>query len=165
MVREAKGEDVMRGAWIIVLGMALAFSLSGCGGKNELLQGTYRFEKVHYLSLLSSSTKDYVNSLNEDTEYVIHEDVFRIIGPEETMELESPEYVREEVKESSGFIDLDKVLQDIDAVRYVICDKDGNRSRWSLYVSGESLWIGRHNDLPDGRELLFDLYIIRKTGP
>jgi hypothetical protein len=53
----------------------------------------------------------------------------------------------------------------MDAIRYVICDKDGNRSRWSLYVSGKSLWIGRHNDLPDGKELLFDLYSIRKTGP
>jgi len=52
--------------------------------------GKYKFEKVSYLSPLSSSTIDYVNKRMAGTTYIIEEDLFKIEFADSTVEISSP---------------------------------------------------------------------------
>ena len=98
------------------------------------IYGTYKFEKVSYLSPLSSSTIDFVNDQMEDTKYTIQADLFKVESKEYTVEFSSPKYVKEKVQKDSSVLssDIDTLIcSDVD-YQYTIYDKDGNKAKWRL---------------------------------
>lgn len=155
----------MRRILMLTAGLVLLVFLSGCNsGSEQNIYGVYTFEEVSYLSLLSSSTKDYVNSQMEETKYTIKENLFKIESTDYTVEFSSPKYVKEEISgESSVLSDVYTFIgSDVD-YQYTIYDKDGNKTKWRLYVSSDYLWIGTYVDnTADGSEIIMDIYRLSK---
>ena len=144
----------MRRMLILTVGLMLLVFLAGCSSGGEQ-NGVYTFEVVSYLSPLSSATKDYVNSQMEETKYTIKEALFKIESTDYTVKFSSPKYVKEEISnESSVLADVYTFIgSDVD-YQYTIYDKDGNKTKWRLYVSSDCLWIGSYVDnTPDGSEI------------
>jgi len=157
---------VIKRVFILIIGLISLLYLFGCsrGDEQNIIYGTFTFEKVNYLSPLSSSTKDYVNSQMEGTKYTIKEDLFKIESTEYTVEFSSPRYVKEEIpKDPSVLSDIGAFIsEDVDH-QYTIYDKDGNKTKWRLYVSSDYLWIGTYIDnTADGSEIIFDIYKLTK---
>lgn len=155
----------MRRIWMLTTGLILLVFLSGCSsGGEEIIFGEYTFEEVSYLSPLSSSTKDYVNSQMEESKYTIKEDLFKIESTSYTVEFSSPEYVKEEIpKESSELSDVYSFIDSDVDYQYTIYDKDGNKTKWRLYVSSDCLWIGTYNNnTVDGSEVIMYIYRLSK---
>lgn len=124
--------------------MLLIF-LSGCSsGDEQNIYSVYTFEEVSYLSPLSSVTKDYVNDQMEETKYTIKEALFKTESTDySTVEFSSPKYKKGEISnELSVFADVYTFIgSDVDC-EYTIYDKDGSKTKWRLYISSDSLWIG-----------------------
>lgn len=155
----------MRRIWMLTAGLILLVFLSGCSSEGEQnIFGVYTFEEVSYLSPLSSATKDYVNSQMEESKYTIKEDLFKIESTSYTVEFSSPKYVKEEISgKSSVLSDVYTFIgSDVD-YQYTIYDKDGNKTKWRLYVSSDCLWIGTYNDnTVNGSEVIMDIYRLSK---
>lgn len=112
--------------------------------KKHNFYGTYTFKEVSYLSSLSSSTIDYVNEQMAGTKYIIGTDSFRIEYKEKAIEIISPKYVIEEIKENSP------MLQNVHSIvgkgvkyQYTIYNKDGSKTGWRLYVSSQYIWAAK----------------------
>lgn len=139
--------------------------LVACSSESEKnFYDVYTFDEVSYLSLLSSSTKDYVNNQMQGAKYTIKEDLFKVESTDYIVEFTSPKYVKEEIsKESSILSDVYTFIgSDVD-YQYTIYDKDGNKTKWRLYVSSDSLWIGTYNDnTADGSEVIMYIYRLSK---
>lgn len=154
----------MKRAFILIIGLILLVYLTGCSREVQHIYGTYTFEDVNYLSPLSSSTIDYVNSQMEETKYTIKEDLFKIESTEYTVEFSSPKYIKEEIPNDITLSsDIDTLISDDVDYQYTIYDKDGNRTKWRLYVSSDFLWIGTYIDnTADGSEIICDIYKLTK---
>jgi hypothetical protein len=157
---------IIKRAFIIIIGLISLVYLSGCSIRDEHnIYGTYKFEKVSYLSPLSSSTIDFVNDQMEDTKYTIQADLFKIESKEYTVEFSSPKYVKEKVQKDSSVLssDIDTLIcSDVD-YQYTIYDKDGNKAKWRLYVSSDCLWIAAYVDnTADGSEIIMYIYKLSK---
>ena len=155
----------MKRTFILIICLISLVYLSSCSSKDEQkIYGTYTFEKVSYLSPLSSVTVDIVNGQMEETKYTIKADLFKIQSAEYTVEFSSPKYVNEKIpSESSVLSDVYTFIgNDVD-YQYPIYDKDGNRTIWRLYVSSDCLWIGTYVDnTADGSEIIMDIYKLSK---
>jgi len=155
----------MRRIWMLTAGLILLVLLSGCSsGDEQNIFGVYTFKEVSYLSPLSSATKDYMNSQMEESKYTIKEDLFKIESTSYTVEFSSPKYEKEEISgEPSVLSDVDTFIgSDVD-YQYTIYDKDGNKTKWRLYVSSDCLWIGTYVDnTADGSEIIMDIYRLSK---
>ncbi|MDR7855372.1 hypothetical protein [Tissierella sp.] len=155
----------MKRVLMLTVGLVLLVFLVVCSSESEKnIYDVYTFDEVSYLSPLSSSTKDYVNSQMEETIYAIKEDLFKIESTEYTVEFTSPKYVKEEIsKESSLLSDVYTFIgSDVD-YQYSIYDNDGNKSKWRLYVSSDSLWIATYNDsTANGSEVIMYIYRLSK---
>lgn len=97
--------SVMKRILMLTVGLMVLVFLSGCssGGEQNIF-GEYTLEEVSYLSPLSSSTKDYVNSQMEETKYTIKDDLFKIESTDYTVEFSSPKYVKEEISNESSVL-------------------------------------------------------------
>lgn len=152
----------MRKILVLTTALILLVFQSGCSSESEQsIFGKYSFEEVSYLSPLSSATKDFVNSQMEGSKYTIKEDLFKIESTGYTVEYDSPKYVKEEIPdESTIFSDVYTFIgSDVD-YQYTIYDKYGNKTRWRLYVSSDSLWIGNYTK--DGSEVIMYIYKLLK---
>lgn len=151
----------MRRMLMLTVGLMVLVFLSGCSnGCEQSIYGVYTFEEVSYLSPLSSATKDYVNSQMEETKYTIKKTLFKIESTNYTVEFSSPKYVKEEISnESSVLMDVYTFIgSDVD-YQYTIYDKDGNKTKWRVYVSSDCLWISTYVDnTSDGSEIIMDIY-------
>lgn len=130
----------------------------------QTIYGTYTFEEVSYLSPLSSSNKDYVNDQMKGTKYNIEEDLFKIESTSYTEEVSFPNYVKEEIpSDPSIFSDVYTFIgNDVD-YQYTIYDKDGSRTKWRLYISSDSLWVGTYVDnTASGSEIIMNIYKLSK---
>lgn len=136
----------MKRVLIIIISIISLVYLFGCSnGDEQNIYGTHTFEKVKYLSPLSSSTIDYVNSQMEETKYTIKEDIFKIESTEYTVEISSPKYVKEEIpKDATLFSDMDTLISDEVDYQYTIYDNEGNRTKWRIYTSSDCLYIGTY---------------------
>jgi len=71
----------------------IVFSFIGCSNNRDLeISGEFQFEKVVYLSPLSSSTIDYEEKQMEGTIYKINKDNFEIVSLENQYKISDPIY-------------------------------------------------------------------------
>ena len=136
-------------------------AIVGCSNKDKQnFYGAYAFEKVSYLSGLSSSTVDYVDEKMAGTEYAIKADLFKIESADNTVEISSPNYVREEIPNDFSILsDVRGFIGNEAECQYTICKKDGSKTHLRLYVSSDSLWIASYADnTADGSEIIMYIY-------
>ncbi|WP_201259620.1 hypothetical protein ACF3M2_03230 [Tissierella carlieri] len=157
---------IIKRTLIIIMGLILLVYLSGCSNKDkDNIYGTYKFEKVSYLTPLSSSTIDFVNEQMEDTKYTIQADLFKIQSTDYTVEFNSPKYVKEKIQNNTSVLsyDIDTLIgSDVD-YQYTIYDEDGDKAKWRLYVSSDCLWVGTYVDnTANGSEIIMDIYKLSK---
>jgi hypothetical protein len=143
--------------------------LFGCAGSTEnpisnesgiaALYGTYTFKEVSYLSGLSSSTVEHKNKQMTGTKYTIETDLFKIESKENTYEIKSPKYVKEEIPDDTKiFSDIRSFIGDDVECQYSIYP-----SHWRLYVSPDCLWIASYADnTADGSEIIMQIYKLSK---
>jgi len=138
----------MKRVFILIAGLVLLFCLS-CSRNNDEqdFYGTYTFEEVSYLSLLSSSTIDYMNERMTGTKYTIEADLFKIEALDNTVEINSPNYIEEEIKDSIPTAsDAYAAISEDVKYQYTIYKNDGTKTNWRLYVSSYTTWIGSYVD-------------------
>ena len=155
----------MKRVLILTVGLALLVFLVACSSESEKnFYDVYTFDEVSYLSPLSSSTKDYVNSQMEEAKYTIKEDLFKVESTDYTVEFSSPKYVKEEIsKETSLLSDVYTFIGSDVEYQYSIYDKDENKTKWRLYVSSDNLWIATYNDnTVNGSEVIMYIYKLSK---
>jgi hypothetical protein len=144
---------------IIIL---IFLSFNGNADKQDFY-GTYTFDELIYLTGLSSSSIDYANKTKADTKYTIEADLFKIEGKEFNIEISSPSYVKEDVQFDSSPLFDDNILQHNGfRYQYDIKDKDGNKTKWRLYVSAEYLFVAFYHNSSYGSEVIWEIAKLSK---
>lgn len=155
----------MKRVFIIIAGLVLLFCLS-CSRNSDKqgFYGKYTFEEVSYLSLLSSSTIDYMNEQMTGTKYIIEADLFKIEASDSTVEINSPSYVKEEIKGSIPTpSDAYATISEDVKSQYTIYKEDGTKTNWRLYASSDNVWIGSYVDnTANGSEIIMYIYKLSK---
>jgi hypothetical protein len=153
----------MKKVTVLLIGLIFIVCLSGCGNnKSQDFYGTYKFEKVSYLSPLSSSSIDYLNNKMTGTKYTITADLFKIESAENTVEIRSPNYRKESVSKNQ-FYDARTLDGEGIKYQYTIYDKDGNKTHRRLYVSSHGLWIASYVDnTANGDEIPMEIFKLSK---
>lgn len=155
----------MKRVFILIAGLILLFCLS-CNRNSDKqdFYGTYTFDKVSYLSPLSSSTIDYMNEQMAGTKYTIEADLFKIQTSDNTVEISSPNYVKEEIQNDLyALYDVHASIGDEVKYQYTIYKKDGNKTNWRLYVSSDNMWIASYVDnTANGSEIIMYIYKLLK---
>lgn len=154
----------MKRAVILIVGFLSIFFLSCSGNADKHnFYGTYTFEKLIYLTALSSSSLDYANETMADTKYTIEADLFKIESKDFNIEICSPNYVKEDAQFDSSPLFNGHILKDNEVkYQYDIKDKDGNKTNWRLYVSPECLFIADYNNSEDGSEIIWKIAKLSK---
>lgn len=151
----------MKKVFILITVLILTFCLS-CSKSSDKrdFYGTYTFEEVSYLSLLSSSTIDYINEQMAGTKYTITGDLFKIETQDNIVEISSPNYVKEEIwNESNALYDVHAAIGDEVKYQYTIYEKDGSKTNRRLYVSSDGVWIASYADnTANGSEIIMYIY-------
>lgn len=121
--------------------------------------GTYTFDELIYLTAFSSSTLDYANKEWEATKYTIEADLFKIENKDFNVEISSPSYVKGDAQFDSSFLLFSEhILQDMGVkYQYDIIDKEGNKTKWRLYVSPEYLFVASYNNTAKGSEIIWEI--------
>lgn len=144
----------MKKALVSIAGLILLISLVGYSKEDKQnFYGIYTFEKVEYLSPLSSSTVDYVEEQMAGAEYTIEADLFKIESNNKynRVEISSPNYVREKIPNRSIISNKVESQYNIDTTHR------------RLYVSSDSLWIASYVDnTADGLGIIMDIYKLSK---
>ncbi len=155
----------MKKVFILIVGLVLLSCLS-CSRNNDEqgFYGTYTFEEVSYLSLLSSSTIDYVNERMTGTKYIIEADLFKVETSDNTIEINSPKYIKEEIKDSIPTAsDAYAAISEDAKYQYTIYKKDGTKTNWRLYVCSDTVWISSYVDnTANGSEIIMYIYKLLK---
>ncbi|MDP4088791.1 MAG: hypothetical protein Q8930_05910 [Bacillota bacterium] len=161
----------MKKVLILIAGFIalILFGVCSYNPKNDFY-GTYNFEKVSFLSPLSSSTIDYANEKRKGTRYTIEADIFKIEAADHVVEINSPKYVKEEVHVDSSKAPDFSALSGTKALienkikyQYTIYNKDGGKTHWRLYYSSKGLWIASYVDnTADGSEIIMELCKLTK---
>ena len=137
-------------------------SCNGNADKQDFY-GTYTFDELIYLTALSSSSLDYANKTMADTKYTIEADLFKIEDKNFKVEISSPSYVKEDVQFDSSPLFDDHILQDNGfKYQYDIKDKDGNKTKWRLYVSPECLFVASYHNSDYGSEAIWKIAKLSK---
>ena len=155
----------MKRVFILIAGLISLVCLSCCSNSNKQdFYGTYTFEKVSYLSPLSSSTIGYINERMVGTKYTIEADLFKIESADNTVEISSPNYVKEEIQNDlSTLYDVHTLDGNEVEYQYTICNKDGKKANWRLYVSSDYLWIASYVDnTANSSEIIMSIYKLSK---
>lgn len=137
----------MKRALILMAGLISLICLSCCSNSQKQdFYGTYTFREVSYLSPLSSSSVDYINEKMKGAKYTIEADLFKIESTDNTVEISSPNYVKEEIpKNSSILLGVHSLIDSAVKYQYTIYNKDG-KTHWRLYVSSDCLWAATYAD-------------------
>jgi hypothetical protein len=155
----------MKRVFMLIVGLVLLFSIS-CSRNSDKqgFYGIYTFGEVSYLSLLSSSTTDYMNERMAGTKFTIEADLFKIETSDNTVEINSPSYLKEEIKNSLPTpSDVYAGISDDVKYQYTIYKKDGTKTNWRLYVASDNVWIGSYVDnTANGSEIIMYIYKLSK---
>lgn len=155
----------MKRVFIIIAGLISLVCLSCCSNSNKQdFYGTYTFKEVSYLSGLSSSSIGYINEQMAGAKYTIEADLFKIESSENTFEISSPNYVKEEIQsDSSPLSDVHTLIGNQVKYQYTIYNKDKNKTNWRLYVSSDCLWAATYIDnTANGSEVIMKIYKLSK---
>lgn len=133
---------------ILVIVLISLVCLYGCGKNDKQdFYGKYTFKEVSYLSPLSSSTPSYINEKMSGTKFTIEEDLFKIEFPENSIEIKSPKYVKEEIPQStSALSNVREFIGNEVKNQYTIYNEEGYPTEWRLYASSDCLWIAMHDN-------------------
>lgn len=147
---------------IIFLIFLIFLSYNGNGDKQDFY-GTYTFDELIYLTAFSSSLMDSVNESRAGTKYTIETDMFKIESKDFNVEISSPSYVKEDVQPVSSPLFDGHILQDNGVkYQYDIKDKDGNKTKWKLYVSPEYLFVASYHNSAYGSEVIWEIAKLSK---
>lgn len=155
----------MKRVFMFIVGLISLICLFCCSiSDKQDFYGMYKFEKVSYLSPLSSSTIDYINERMVGTKYIIEADLFKIESADNIVEISSPNYVKEEIQSDlSTLYDVHSLDGNEVECQYTICNKEGNKTNWRLYVSSDYLWIASYVDnTTNGSEIIMSIYKLSK---
>ena len=145
---------------IMVLLAALLATTGGCAGATpETLElsdyfGEYKFSEVALISMLSSSTIDYMNEVKADNTYTLTDELFEIRGSGNTITVDKPTYepcslpTKDEVLALGGEISELVEKYKIDAA-YKVFNADGEKVGRKIYTSSANpdlLWLSDYND-------------------
>ena len=125
----------MKKLLFVVAGLLLIVGLTSCTNYTRNFYGTYTFDKVSYLSPVSSATVDYLEEKMAGTRYTIKKDSFLIEFVAES-EIESPSYIyigsptyaKEELPELDEMVDAACVIGNEIEYQYTIYREDGSSS-------------------------------------
>lgn len=148
-----------------IAGLILLICISGCGnGDNQDFYGIYTFNEVSYLSVLSSSSSDFINKMLAGTKYTIKKDLFSVKTTDNTFEISSPSYVKEEIpKNPPPLADVRTFIGNEVEDQYTIYNKDKDKTHLRLYVSSDCLWIASYADnTANGSEIIMDIFKLSK---
>ncbi len=146
-----------------VVVILLIFLSNNVNVEKQDFYGTYTFDKLIYLTGLSSSSLDYANNTMADTKYTIEPNLFRIESKEFNVEISSPSYVKEDVQFNSSPLFDDHILQyNRIQYQYDINDKNGNKTKWRLYVSSECIFVASYHNSAFGSEVIWEIAKLSK---
>lgn len=136
-------------------------------GESQWAEATYRFEKLLYLSPLSSATFDYAESRMKDAQCIIGTDQFSIDSPNQDnhYEIANPIYVKSEFTEQMA-ADFEKsTFQKLsidnykEKYRYNIFTGDNKNTNYCFYVMDNEVWLASYVDnTADGSEITMMLW-------
>ncbi len=148
---------------MIIMAFLTGAFLTGCGNESSDFYGTYIFESIDYQSPVLSTTIDYVEERMRGTKYTINEKVFKIESPEITEEFKSPKYIKEELPENPDALsDVCSFIGDGVKWQININTKEGEKTRYRLYLSKDSLWVAFYNNTPNDSEIIMYIYKLSK---
>ena len=150
----------------IVASLLLMVGLTSCNNYLTNFYGTYTFDKVSYLSPVSSATVDYLEEKMAGTKYTIEEDLFEIefapvseVATPSIIWVVSPTCEKEELPKLDEMVDAACVIGNEIEYQYTIYREDGSSSGWRLYVSADTLWVSSYVDnTADGSEIILFIY-------
>ena len=146
----------------VVAGLLLIVGLTSCNNYLTNFYGTYTFDKVSYLSPVSSATVDYLEEKMAGTRYTIKNDLFKIEFDDATIEIVSPTYTKEELPKLDEMVDAACVIGNEIEYQYTIYNEDGSNSGWRLYASSDTLWVSSYVDnTADGSEIILFIYKLK----
>ena len=120
--------------------------------------GTYTFDKLIYLTRLSSSS---INTQNEKwlgTKYTIKEDLFKIEGKDINIEITSPSYVKSEIQfDSIPSFDHNILKKNGLKYQYDIKDRDENNIMWIIYVSKKDIFVASYRKSFNNTKVIWDI--------
>lgn len=148
--------------WIALTGLlaVLLVTAGGCAGAtSETLEledffGEYEFSEVALISMLSSSTTDYMNEVKANNTYTITAQLFEIRSQDSTITVDQPFYEacalpnEDDVLAMGGQIGELVEQYKIDAA-YKVFSADGEKIGRKIYTSSANpdlLWISDYND-------------------
>ncbi len=147
---------------LILITVFISLALLSCSSNTDKhdYYGKYTFEEVVYLSPLSSSTVDYLNERMAGTKYIIEADLYKIESADNTVEISSPNYVKEKVQNNSSPLFNVAILLDNEVKhQYTIYNEDGSKTHWRLYAFSDCLWVASYADnTADGSEIIMYIY-------
>ena len=155
----------MKSLHILLAGLISLICLAGCSNNDKQgFCGTYTFEKVSYLSPLSSSSINYINEHMAGTEYKIEAKLFKIKSAENPVEISSPSYVEDDIPNKFTVLsDIHSFIGNKVKNQYTILNKDGSIAHLRLYTSSDCLWIASYADnTADGSEIIMYIYKLSK---
>jgi len=138
----------------------------GCriNGKPDLF-GEYDFKEVDYLSLLSSSSVDFLENEMEGTKFLVEENLFKIELDDNIFEIIEPNYIKEDIPSNPGaMLDIRKILDGEAEYQYTIYSKEGEKTYKRLYTSQDSIWLASYVDnTADGSEIFLYVYQLSRV--
>ena len=151
---------------IIVL---TTFSYIGCSNNRDLgISGEFQFEKVVYLSPLSSSTIDYEEKQMEGTIYKINRDNFEIVSSVNQYKISDPIY--EKIKMDNVLVQTFNyaVFNSVDISKYkekyqyIIYTSENQKANFYLYSMDDELWIAAYADNTANKtDIIMNIYKIQ----
>lgn len=140
---------------IILLALMFLFTnyFLGCSSDNNItISGKYGFDKIIYLSSLSSSTKDYMEKGMEGTAYKISKESFEIVNSESHYKISKPTYKREKMDDDLVQAFNDSVFGTVsiseykEKYQYSIYNNQNDKTNFYLYSMNDELWIASYVD-------------------
>ena len=159
----------MKKALILILTTMLL--LSSCGNSETIKVANYETDSLIYLSILSSSTKDYFEESAKDLSFEMTEDTFKLIAPEDSnltitgMEYEDVTY---EEFDSEGKIDTGAPnsidISNYDSVTSYEILSNGDETGFRLYELDDKKWISHYNIINEDTEFLDYVFQIKEKA-
>lgn len=122
-------------------------------GTSEWAAGTYEFDRLIYLSPLSSSTFDYAEGQMKGTKFTIGDELFEINRPgDEDFSLTKPGYGKEMMTEEmvrafeKSTFNTVSISEYKEKYRYTIYSEDGRKTNYYLFVMDGQLWLSSYAD-------------------
>ncbi|QOX64983.1 M56 family metallopeptidase [Anoxybacterium hadale] len=139
-------------------------------GDSQWTEATYRFDKILYLSPLSSATLDYAENRMKEAQCIIGTERFSIDNPNENnhYEIASPIYIKSEFTEQMT-ADFEKsTFQKIsikkykEKYRYNVFTGDHKNTNYCFYLMDNELWLASYADnTADGSEIIMTLWKLK----